>query len=443
MRLATAERMLAEGVARGRRPGRAGRPACCAVTAPRPTMPSAATPTPARRRAEQGMTVSSMICDLDERRVYVCAGPPCENPYQVFRSEPGGGRVRLRPRHRQRPHRRRLRQPLVPRRRRRARRAHRGDRRARLAARRGASIDAADRYVTPGFVDPHTHSDVSILQFPRAESAVLQGVTTHVTGNCGMSPAPIVERFRDERQHEWDHYWDIGGRLGVAHLRPVPARRSQATGTAINIAPLVGSRRAAPGVDGLRRARRRRARAARMMRRLLDAEPARRRPRPVHRPRLPAGLLRRHRRDRRALRGRRHATTASTRRTSAASARRSWTRSAEAIEIGRRAGVAVEVSHNAPKWGAPGEAPRQPRPDRGGARRRGQDVTIDNDTHTDLAPRLSRALPQPVSTCRTTRSSPCSRPGRTRATCAGPSRRTRCPAPATPASCGTAASTAS
>jgi hypothetical protein len=28
------------------------------------------------------MTVGSMICDLDERRLYVCAGPPCENPYE-------------------------------------------------------------------------------------------------------------------------------------------------------------------------------------------------------------------------------------------------------------------------------------------------------------------------------------------------------------------------
>ncbi len=41
---------------------------------------------------------------------------------------------------------------------------------------------------------------------------------------------------------------------------------------------------------------------------------------------------------------------------------------AEAIEIGRRSGVAaVEISHNAPKWGAPAERRRQPGPHRGGA----------------------------------------------------------------------------
>ena len=66
---------------------------------------------------------------------------------------------------------------------------------------------------------------------------------------------------------------------------------------------------------------------------------------------------------------------------------------AEAIAIGRAAGVAVEVSHNAPKWGAPEDASanlalmEQ-------ARREGMDVTTDNDAHPELAPRLSRALPQ-------------------------------------------------
>ena len=48
-------------------------------------------------------------------------------------------------------------------------------------------IDAHHKYVTPGFIDPHTHSDQSIWANPRAESAVRQGVTTEVVGNCGYS----------------------------------------------------------------------------------------------------------------------------------------------------------------------------------------------------------------------------------------------------------------
>ena len=36
---------------------------------------------------EIGVTVASMVCDLDNRRLYACAGPPCENGYRVFGME--------------------------------------------------------------------------------------------------------------------------------------------------------------------------------------------------------------------------------------------------------------------------------------------------------------------------------------------------------------------
>ena len=42
----------------------------------------------------------------------------------------------------------------------------------------------------PGFVDIHAHSDFTIVSDPRARSAVRQGITTQVNGNCGMSPVP-------------------------------------------------------------------------------------------------------------------------------------------------------------------------------------------------------------------------------------------------------------
>ena len=67
----------------------------------------------------------------------------------------------------------------------------------------------------------------------------------------------------------------------------------------------------------------------------------------------------------------------------------------EAILIGREGGLPVEVSHNAPKWGAADDASANLALMEA-ARVRGQDVTTDNDSHMDLAPRLSRALPQPV-----------------------------------------------
>ena len=66
----------------------------------------------------------------------------------------------------------------------------------------------------------------------------------------------------------------------------------------------------------------------------------------------------------------------------------------EAVRIGRACGVPVEVSHNAPKWGGPPAAENLAVIEQ--ARAEGDDVTLDNDTHTELAPRLSRALPQPL-----------------------------------------------
>jgi len=48
-------------------------------------------------------------------------------------------------------------------------------------------IDARHKYVTPGFIDCHAHSDFTIWANPECQSAVRQGVTTEVEGNCGFS----------------------------------------------------------------------------------------------------------------------------------------------------------------------------------------------------------------------------------------------------------------
>jgi len=51
-------------------------------------------------------------------------------------------------------------------------------------------LNAAGLIVAPGFIDMHTHSDRTLLSDGLAQSAVRQGATTHVIGNCGFSPAP-------------------------------------------------------------------------------------------------------------------------------------------------------------------------------------------------------------------------------------------------------------
>ncbi len=53
------------------------------------------------------------------------------------------------------------------------------------------SIDATGRIVAPGFIDSHTHDDQALLTQPDMVFKVSQGVTTVVTGNCGISIAPL------------------------------------------------------------------------------------------------------------------------------------------------------------------------------------------------------------------------------------------------------------
>ncbi len=52
-------------------------------------------------------------------------------------------------------------------------------------------IDATGLYVAPGFIDIHSHSDYTLLVDPRAKSAIHQGVTLEVVGNCGFGCFPI------------------------------------------------------------------------------------------------------------------------------------------------------------------------------------------------------------------------------------------------------------
>ncbi len=53
------------------------------------------------------------------------------------------------------------------------------------------TIDASGLIVAPGFIDIHNHSDYTILVDPKAESMVRQGVTTMVLGESG-SAGPVV-----------------------------------------------------------------------------------------------------------------------------------------------------------------------------------------------------------------------------------------------------------
>ena len=67
-------------------------------------------------------------------------------------------------------------------------------------------IDAEGSIVSPGFIDIHTHSDLTLLVNGRAESKIRQGVTTEVIGNCGSSPAPAYGEAYNELKEELEEY---------------------------------------------------------------------------------------------------------------------------------------------------------------------------------------------------------------------------------------------
>jgi N-acyl-D-aspartate/D-glutamate deacylase len=51
-------------------------------------------------------------------------------------------------------------------------------------------IEAEGQLLTPGFIDVHSHADVSLPVYPGGDNSIMQGVTTFVGGNCGMGVAP-------------------------------------------------------------------------------------------------------------------------------------------------------------------------------------------------------------------------------------------------------------
>jgi len=59
-------------------------------------------------------------------------------------------------------------------------------------------VDAAGAFVTPGFIDSHTHLDPSMFWDPGCDPMPQHGVTTALIGNCSLSLAPVKPEHLDE-----------------------------------------------------------------------------------------------------------------------------------------------------------------------------------------------------------------------------------------------------
>jgi len=101
-------------------------------------------------------------------------------------------------------------------------------------------IDVKGKYVVPGFIDMHNHSDISIIAFPEALNSLMQGVTTIVIGNCGFSAAPVLPKSLNDVKRFWSQLSlgisvDITWNSFDEYLRTLERIKP-----AVNIVPLVG-----------------------------------------------------------------------------------------------------------------------------------------------------------------------------------------------------------
>ena len=105
------------------------------------------------------------------------------------------------------------------------------------------SIDATGKVVTPGFIDLHTHSDLSFLIDSTAQSKVRQGVTMELIGYCGMSDAaPVRDHTKELLMMKLSRYGatgDIADNIGWADYAGY-INASKKRGATLNIAFQVG-----------------------------------------------------------------------------------------------------------------------------------------------------------------------------------------------------------
>ncbi len=93
--------------------------------------------------------------------------------------------------------------------------------------------DCSGFAIAPGFIDVHTHDDAIVLDAPAMLPKLSQGVTTVVTGNCGLSVAPYVV----------DPPQGALTLLGNAFRYPSVTAYAEAVAQArpaVNVAPLIG-----------------------------------------------------------------------------------------------------------------------------------------------------------------------------------------------------------
>lgn len=103
-------------------------------------------------------------------------------------------------------------------------------------------VDANGLALAPGFIDVHTHDDLEVLHNPQMLAKLSQGVTTVITGNCGISAAPLSFHPALAAGQQVPDPLNLLGRAGDFQFAGFAAYRAAVTRTvpAVNVAALVG-----------------------------------------------------------------------------------------------------------------------------------------------------------------------------------------------------------
>lgn len=98
----------------------------------------------------------------------------------------------------------------------------------------GDAVDGRGKLLCPGFIDVHSHDDLLVLEPVLPHPKLSQGVCTVVTGNCGISLAPLLT---DDPPAPLDILGSAAFRFRSfeAYLSHIDAVRP-----AVNVAPLIG-----------------------------------------------------------------------------------------------------------------------------------------------------------------------------------------------------------
>jgi N-acyl-D-amino-acid deacylase len=97
-------------------------------------------------------------------------------------------------------------------------------------------FEARDFAVCPGFIDIHSHSDFNLLHEPPGRSKIMQGVTTEVCGNCGLSGAPLLGSAKEQRRKSLT---GAGISITWSSMQEY-VELLQSRGLFCNVAPLIG-----------------------------------------------------------------------------------------------------------------------------------------------------------------------------------------------------------